>query len=109
MLAVLLISLTLQARGQTGDNTNKTSVPDSGDISKAFDLVLAVQAGSGMNVSQRHLPNAYLGIKIGGPIAEKSGPPRFFHAFILDLGYDRSHQRNGDLRGIFGNVAHREV
>ena len=100
MLAVLLISLTLQARGQTGDNTNKTSVPDSGDISKAFDLVLAVQTGSGMNVSQRHLPNAYLGIKIGGPIAEKSGPPRFFHAFILDLGYDRSHQRNGAPRNF---------
>ena len=100
-VAALLVSIGLQAGGQTGGATNKTpetkpdkSKPD--DLSDYFPILTAAEAGGGFTSGAPSGPTAFSGAKIGINLPVGGRYPRLtLRTFTLDLQYDRIQSKNG--------------
>ena len=69
---------------------------DHPDESSSFDLLLAWQAGAGMDTSAERFPTAYAGVKIGFDCCNSGKHPNENGRMVtFDLGYDRLQRGNG--------------
>lgn len=64
------------------------------ELSDWFDLLLAAQAGGGLDATSSRQPTAFAGVKLGFPLLyNKKGD--FARTFTLDLQYDRLQSHSG--------------
>lgn len=72
------------------------AAPDHPDESDWFELLLAVDAGGGVDSNSQRQPTAYAGLKLGFGCCFTGKHPRETGTTVtLDLGYDRLQSRSG--------------
>jgi hypothetical protein len=92
LLLVSLLALKTQAQS-TGNDNNKTPQSPS-DLSNWLGLAAAVEGGAGWSSSSSLQSAAFAGVKLGIPTRGFQAK-RQLYTLTLDLGYDRTRQRDG--------------